>query len=235
MFHVKHSEKEVSISMDISSSKLKLITEYMESILKVNENINLTRISDDESAKLLHIEDSLSILPEISNAPDGKYIDLGSGGGFPGVPIGIASERETVLIDSVKKKMNAVDEILKELGISNIHTVGDRIEIYSTEHTNEFSVISARAVTSIPALLELASPLMRKGAHLILMKSHAQEPYDKLKTEEILGLKEISFREYNLSDDQTYRCIYVFEKIKDHDQKIPRRIGMAQKRPLVKI
>ena len=221
--------------MESNPNKKALIEGYMQSILKVNEKLNLTRISDLENAELLHILDSLAIIDEINEAPDGKYIDLGSGGGFPGVPIAIISERETVLIDSVKKKMTAVNQILKDLNISNIETVGERIEDYSKEHPEEFSVITARAVSSIPALLELASPLSKHGGHLILMKSHEVEPYDKEKALIELGLKEIGFREYNLKDDDIYRCVLVFEKVGDHSPKLPRRTGMAQKRPIAAI
>ena len=219
--------------MEISVENEKLIKEYMQSILEVNNNINLTRITDDHSAEILHLEDSLSILPDLNKAPEGKYIDLGSGGGFPGVPLGIASGRDTFLIDSVKKKMNAVQQILDDLNIDNIHSVGERIEEFAHHHVNEFSVVTARAVSSLPALLELASPLMKKGAHLILMKSHESEQYDKEKALNLLGLKQIDFREYTLSDDETYRTVYVFEKVADHDEKFPRRIGMAQKRPVI--
>lgn len=218
----------------ISNGANELLEKYLFEILEVNKKLNLTRVTDYNKAKLLHLEDSLSILEEISSSPDGRYLDLGSGGGFPGVPIGIVSGRRTTLIDSVKKKMIAVNEVLEKIGLSNqIDTVGERIEDYSIENPEEFSVITARAVSSTAALLELASPLLKISGHLILMKSKEQESFNKDATESKLGLKQISFREYYLSDNETYRCVYVFEKVSKPSVKLPRRVGVAQKKPLV--
>lgn len=218
----------------ISNKANELLDRYLIEILEVNKKLNLTRVTDYDEAKLLHLEDSLSILEEISSSPDGRYLDLGSGGGFPGVPIGIVTNRETTLIDSVKKKMVAVEGVIQSIGIDNhITTVGERIEDYSIENPEAFSVITARAVSSTAALLELASPLLGKGGHLILMKSKEKEPFNEELAEKKLGLKQISFREYYLSDNETYRCVYVFKKIDKPTVKLPRRVGMAQKRPLV--
>lgn len=219
--------------MESSKNDIKnLLDDYLAEILKVNKNLNLTRVTDFNTAQLLHIEDSLLILDEVNSAPEGKMLDLGSGGGFPGVPLAIASGRETILIDSVKKKMSAVDNILKQLNITNVNVSGDRIEEYSLEHPEEFSVITARAVSSLPALLELASPLLKENGHLILMKSREIESYNEDIALSELGLKLISTREYMLSDKETFRCVYVFKKIQKHSKKVPRRNGMAQKRPL---
>ena len=129
--------------------------------------------------------------------------------------------------------MKAVKDVVDQLGLNNIETIGERVEDYSKEHADEFSVVSARAVASLPALLELASPLMKQNARLILMKSHETEQYDIDRALEILGLELMTEREYKLSDNETFRRIYVFEKVKPHGKEIPRRTGLAQKRPLV--
>ena len=87
---------------------MSLMQRYLDSILEANKVTNLTRITDGEQARLLHIEDSLVGLPEVNEAPTGLYGDLGSGGGFPGVPLALATGRKTLLVDSVKKKMAIV-------------------------------------------------------------------------------------------------------------------------------
>lgn len=212
-----------------------LISKYLELILKINEQINLTRITDPEEAHILHIEDSITALKELNAAPDGLYGDLGSGGGFPGVPLAILSGRKTFLIDSVKKKMNAVSNILKELSLSDqIETYSGRIEELSEIKAGEFSVLTARALSKLPSLMELSSPLLKDGGSLICLKSHTEK--DELdsayKLEDKLGLKLISKRELLLSDKVTYREIITFKKISKPKIKLPRKIGMAQKRPL---
>ena len=85
-----------------------LIDRYLDLILEANKTTNLTRIDSKEKAQLLHVEDSLVALPEINEAPEGLYGDLGTGGGFPGVPVAIMTGREAVLVDSVKKKVALV-------------------------------------------------------------------------------------------------------------------------------
>lgn len=211
-----------------------LIDRYMSSVLEVNKTLNLTRIEDSEEARLLHIEDSLSGLKELDNAPDGKYVDLGSGGGFPGVPLAIASGRETLLVDSVKKKMAAVQSIIDALGLSSVSTYDGRIEDLSTQQREQFSAATARALAKLSVLMELASPLLKQGGVLICYKAQlSEEELDKaLKLQSYLGMKLKSDREFLLSDNVTHRRIIVFEKVKQPGLKLPRRIGLAQKKPL---
>lgn len=205
---------------------------YLTAVLKANEKTNLTRVTDIEEATLLHLEDSLAVLDELNDAPDGLYADLGSGGGFPGVPLALASSRETVLVDSVKKKMAEVSIILEEFGWSDqISTYDKRIEELAIERPQSFSVVTARALTSLPSLLELASPLLKQGGQLIALKAKEEDDFHNPSLESKLGMKLKSKRNYYLSDNESYRTVYVFEKCKDPEVKLPRRIGMAQKRP----
>ena len=210
------------------------IQHYLEALLKVNESINLTRITDGSDARLLHIEDSLSGLEELNNAPEGLYGDLGSGGGFPGVPLALASGRETVLVDSVQKKMRAVQGILDDLGLNDtISTYGGRIEDLAIEKRGQFSVLTARALAPLPSLLELASPLLEIGGELICYKAPVEDELDDaLRIQDKLGFELVSKREFTLSDNETNRCILVFKKMKEPAIKLPRRVGLAQKKPL---
>lgn len=219
--------------MDIDITRLmnKTIEEYLKKILEVNKNINLTNITDFEQAKILLLEDSLSVIDELNQAPEGLYGDLGSGGGFPGVPLGIASNRETLLIDSVSKKMNAVKHILQDLNIENITTYDNRIEELALEKPKVFSVLTAKGLSQIPSLLELASPLLKDKGQLIALKSRAEEQFSNKGLEDKLGMRLIKERDYKLSDDNIFRKVYVFEKYKEPEVKLPRRIGLAQKKP----
>ncbi len=221
----------------MSTYQEELVDRYLLRILEVNQTINLTRITDIKSARMLHIEDSLSVLDEMNVSPAGLYGDLGSGGGFPGVPLGIYSERKTMLIDSVKKKMSAVQGIINELALDDeISTYAGRIEELSQEYRGKFSVLTARALSSLPSLIELASPLLVDSGHLICLKSQADEEEisQAKELEELVGMKLIKERDFYLSDGETYRRIFVFEKSSEPEIILPRRIGMAQKKPLQK-
>ena len=208
---------------------------YLDLILEANKRTNLTRITSREEAEVLHLEDSWVGLPEINRAPDGRYGDLGSGGGFPGVPIALATGRETVLVDSVKKKMAIVDSVLDELGIGEqVSTYRGRIEELALSQPQSFSVLTARALARLGALLELASPLLVKGGVLVCYKAQLSE--EELKearcVESMLGMRLISTREVMLSDGETKRTIVAFEKVGKSLVKLPRRIGAAQRNPL---
>lgn len=212
-----------------------LCRRYLDSILKANETTNLTRITNEDQAILLHIEDSLVGLPEVKEAPGGLYGDLGSGGGFPGVPLALATGRETILVDSVKKKMAIVQSILDELGLSQqVVTSSERIEDLPVDYEERFAVLTARALSRLVSLIELASPLLFKGGRLVCYKAQvtSEELEEAKAVQDLVGMKLISQREALLSDGETKRTILVFEKVARPRIKLPRRVGLAQKQPL---
>lgn len=214
---------------------MSLMQRYLDSILEANKVTNLTRITDGEQARLLHIEDSLVGLPEVNEAPTGLYGDLGSGGGFPGVPLALATGRKTLLVDSVKKKMAIVQSALDDLSLSEqISTSSERIEDLPLEYKEKFAVLTARALSKLVSLIELASPLLKNGGRLVCYKAQlsSEELEEALAVQDLVGMKMISQREICLSDGETTRTIVVFEKISKSRIKLPRRIGLAQKQPL---
>lgn len=220
--------------IEVSLEQRKLLDGHLHLVMELNKTVNLTRITSWEKGQLLHVEDSLLGLEAITKAPRGKYGDIGTEGGFPGIPLAIMTGRETVLVDSVGKKTKALDFIIKELGLSNqISTFNGRTEDLALEQPNSFSAITARALSSLPSLLELSSPLLKQGGQLLCYKAH---PDDKEVTqatllEKKLGLKLIDIYEGYLSDNESHRIIFVFEKIHEAEVSLPRRSGMAQRRP----
>ena len=214
---------------------MSLMQRYLDSILEANKVTNLTRITDGEQARLLHIEDSLVGLPEVNEAPTGLYGDLRLGGGFPGVPLALATGRKTLLVDSVKKKMAIVQSALDDLSLSEqISTSSERIEDLPLEYKEKFAVLTARALSKLVSLIELASPLLKNGGRLVCYKAQlsSEELEEALAVQDLVGMKMISQREICLSDGETTRTIVVFEKMGKSRIKLPRRIGLAQKQPL---
>ena len=205
-----------------------LLDKHLELVIEENKVTNLTRIVDWESAQVLHVEDSLAGLPEVEEALEGPYLDMGSGAGFPGIPLAIMTGRETLLADSVGKKTRALDSFAAELGIDDIvSTYHGRIEDLSLQQPNHFSLVTARALSSLASLLELASPL------LVCYKTHS-ESEELEHAREIarkLGMEFVSSRGFTLSDGETSRAIIVFRKRCNPSMKLPRRVGMAQKKP----
>lgn len=182
---------------------------------------------------LLHIEDSLSCIDEFTSQ-EGPFLDIGTGGGFPGVPLAIASGRTGVLIDSVQKKARAVQEMIDELNLSNmIQARGIRSEELALEVGEKFHTVIARAVSSLPTVLELATPLLVFHGEFIALRGKEDERSieEGNRIAEKLGLEMISSR--HLYIGETYeRNILVFKKVGKPTIKLPRRNGMAQKKPL---
>lgn len=120
-----------------------LLDKHLELVIEENKVTNLTRIVDWESAQVLHVEDSLAGLPEVEEALEGPYLDMGSGAGFPGIPLAIMTGRETLLADSVGKKTRALDSFAAELGIDDIvSTYHGRIEDLALQQPNHFSLVT---------------------------------------------------------------------------------------------
>ena len=217
----------------LDSTKQEKIRAYLELVIEKNKEINLTRIDTEEKGMLLHIEDSLSCLDEFERQ-EGEFLDIGTGGGFPGVPLAIASGRTGVLIDSVQKKARAVQEMIEELGLDNqIQALGVRSEELALDVGERFSTVVARAVSSLPVVMELATPLLTPEGELIALRGKEDEVDETLieRVSEKLGLRLISKKHIYISEIYE-RTIYVFKKVSQPTIKLPRRNGMAQKRPL---
>ena len=214
-------------------NKEELVLKHLELVIKMNKIVNLTRIESFSSGRLLHIEDSLSGLEDLNKCSDGVYGDMGCGAGFPGIPLAIYSGRETVLIDSVGKKTKAIDGFIKELNLNNVKTYNGRIEDLAQVMPKKFTALTARALSSLSSLIELASPLLMDGGRLICYKAHIEEEEIKhvKDLENKLGMKFLYKRDFLLSDNETNRCIIVFKKTSQPEIKLPRRVGLAQKKP----
>ena len=219
----------------LSDNQKALIKKHLECVIEANKVTNLTRIDSMDSGMLLHIEDSLAALEEAEKAPAGKYIDLGSGGGFPGFPLAIATGRKTTLIDARQRKVELLNDFAEQLGLSDqVIAVHARIEEFSRIHKNQYSLVTARALSKLSILLELASPLLKQGGRLICYKARMEESEleHAKKISKQVGFSLVSLDEYFLSDSETFRTLVVFEKIGPSKVKLPRRDGFAQNKPL---
>ena len=210
-----------------------LIEKHLTLVIEANKTTNLTRIVSIEEAMVLHVEDSLSGIEELDSAPQGLYGDIGTGAGYPGIPLSIVSGRKTLLIDTRKKKMDIVQGIVESLGLANqIQTYAGRAELLAQSMPGKFSALTARALSKLSVLLELASPLLKSGGMLICYKSHVDddELNDALRVQDIVGMKLVSDRTFTIHEYD--RRILVFKKVKKPSVKLPRQEGQAQKNPL---
>jgi len=209
-----------------------LLKRHLELVIEANKTTNITRISTWDEGMLLHVEDSLIGLPEVEVAPEGRLVDIGSGAGYPGIPLAIESDRTTLLADSVGKKTAILASMVEELGLDNVEVYTGRIEDLAREKTGVFAVVTARALAQLSVLMELASPLLQDGGRLVCYKANVsdEELQHALSLQERLGMSLVSDRAVELGDAR--RRIISFEKSGSPQINLPRKTGMAQKRPL---
>lgn len=202
-------------------SKIKL-QKFEDLLLKYNEDINLTNIVDHEEIKVKHFLDSIE--PTKHFKFEGNVIDIGTGGGFPGIPLAIyLPSVNFTLIDSTAKKINFINTVIKELDLSNVKTIIGRAEEVSKNNREIFDITTSRAVAHLRVLAEYSLPFLKIGGHMLSYKS--REVYDEIKEAkeivEKLGGKVVETIEYNV--EKYERSLIIIEKISETPEKYPRR------------
>lgn len=206
---------------------------YAELLKDWNTRINLTAITDDEEIRIKHFEDSLTILPYIKE--NSTLVDVGTGAGFPGIPVAIERpDVQVTLVDSLEKRVKFLNCVVETLGLTNVTCVHSRAEDFGKmpEYREQFDYATARAVASMPVLLEYCLPLVKVGGKFIAMKgaNAADEKFDKaLKT---LGGKLTAADRFTLEGTDMERCIFTVEKTGKTPPQYPRKAGLPTKKPL---
>ena len=208
---------------------------YMEGILQWNEKINLTAIRDREEFITKHFVDSILCyrFSEYENAE--SVADIGTGAGFPGVPLAIISQdKEFVLADSLNKRLKVIDELTSDMGLDNVATVHGRAEelARNKKYREQFDVCVSRAVANMTVLVEYCLPFVRVGGYLLAYKGPdaEREVRDAEKALNLLGGRLNRIESVNLADFD--HNIIVIEKIKETPSKYPRKAGTPAKEPI---
>lgn len=234
---IKGAEK-LGVSLD--TSKLEQFATYYRELVDWNNRINLTAITDIDDVQVKHFLDSLTLIPIICERVHGSccIIDVGTGAGFPGVPLKIAiPDIKMVLLEATAKKVSFLEYIITKLELSDIEVIKGRAEeaAQNPRFRERFDVAVARAVTELPVLCELTLPFSTSGGCVIAQKKGdiQLELEQSLKAIETLGgrLSKVEKVRAEGLDDERY--LVVVDKIKATPEKYPRRPGMPEKRPLI--
>lgn len=224
--------------MNLTKKQEELLNKHLEMVLISNKVHNLTRITDPLKAKILHIEDSLQAMNEINELNNiNLCADMGSGGGFPGIPLSIVSQKDFTLIETVGKKADCLKSFISELNIeTSISVSNERVEEHAKNNRLKYDLVTARALSSLSSLLELASPLIKINGHFLSYKGeNIDEELDIANhVENKFGFQLISNRLYTLSDRETKHRILLYKKVNESKIKLPRKLGFAQKKPFSK-
>ncbi len=203
---------------------------YEQMLIETNKKFNLTSIDDPEEIRIKHFEDSLTIKSYINDGM--KVLDIGSGAGFPGIPLRIEKNFDLTLIDSVNKKVNFMNQVIDELDLKNTRAVHVRAEDYAKDHREEFDMVISRAVANLSTLSEYALPFLKVGGIFIAMKGpKAEEEYEDAQNAlKILGGELINIDSLDLYGNT--RKNILIKKVRSTKKKYPRDKNLPKKKPL---
>ena len=220
---------------NIDSSKKEKFDKYLELLQEWNNKINLTAITDKDGIELKHFYDSLTISEYIK--PNSSLIDVGTGAGFPGIPLKIKDESiKLTLLDSLNKRLLFLEEVEKELKLENVENVHGRAEDIGQEKNfrEKFDYATSRAVARLSVLVEYLLPFVKLGGYCICMKGPniEEELKDAEKAIKVLGGEIEKIDNFKLENDENERNIIIIKKIKNTPKQYPRKAGIPTKEPI---
>ncbi len=225
----------LKIGIDLTESKYQNLYQYAALIQQTNKVMNLTAVDDDAGILWRHFIDSCQVLRYIPIAQCDKIADIGSGAGFPGMPLAIVSGARATLVDALNKRVNFLNGVIDDLGLDNVEALHDRAESFARrpEYRESFDYVFCRAVTDLAVLIEYVVPLLKVGGHFIAYKS------SDIKTE--VAASENALKQLNSKITEIFeytdnygvlRTLVCVKKLATTIDKYPRRVGIPAKRPL---
>ena len=227
--------KELGITLD--EVQKKQFTDFYEYLVEKNKVMNLTGITEFQEVLIKHFLDSLACVKAVDMSRIKRIMDIGTGAGFPGVPLKIAFPHlEACLLDSLKKRVNFLEETFQLLKLENITAIHGRAEEYAKnkQYRETYDLCVSRAVSNLATLSEYCLPYVKTGGYFISYKSGTvqEEVEQAQKAVKILGGKIQDVVYFQLPDSEIQRSLVVIEKIKATPGRYPRKAGTPLKEPL---
>ncbi len=229
-----------NLGLRLSLAQLESFRRYYRWLVRWNDRVNLTTVTKWEDVQTRHFLDSLSVAEAVPAAmlDSGRSVDIGTGAGLPGIPLKIAfAGGRWSLVDATAKKVDAVNELVNELGLDGIEAVHARAETigHADGMRESFDLVTARAVAPMPVLAELALPFCRVGGVAVVHKTDGAdaEIASAKYAIEVMGGKVARTVRYVFEEPDSRRKLIVIEKVRPTPDRYPRRPGMPSKRPLM--
>ena len=219
-------EETKKLGIELTSQQLEKLNQFYELLISWNQKMNLTRITEKEDVYLKHFYDSLTLSKVIDLNQNLTLCDVGSGAGFPGIVLKICFPNlKITLLDSLQKRVNYLNEIIKELDLKNIEAIHTRAEDYAKQNREKFDIVTARAVANLKILSELCIPMVKVSGSFIAMKANIEEEIEN-STEILkkLDSKIEKIETFYLPIENSIRNIIMIQKQKSTNNLYPRRI-----------
>ena len=230
------------INIEISDDQINCFEKYYELLIEKNKVMNLTAITDKEDVIVKHFIDSIALIPYlldkgINTNNELKIIDIGTGAGFPGLPLKIMMpDVKFTLLDSLNKRVSFLNEVIDELKLKDIKALHGRAEDFAKqkEYRENFDLCVSRAVANLSTLSEYCLPYVKTGGQFVPYKSGKidEELSQAKKAVSVLGGKITDVVKFQLGDTDMERSFVVIEKEKNTPKKYPRKAGLPSKEPL---
>jgi len=220
-------------AINLTKEQENLFELYFEELISYNKHTNLTAITKKDDVYYKHFYDSLTLIPFIENK-GGSLCDMGSGAGFPSLPLKlIYNDLKVTIIDSSTKRIKFLEGLVEKLNLNDVEIVNSRIEEYGVNNQEKFDYVSARALGNLTLITEMALPMLKKGGNFLAMKGSKvdEEINEALNAINLTGGKILNQMNLELPYNYGFRSIVVINKIKSI-KGYPRRYQEMIKKPL---
>lgn len=230
------------INIDISSEQLCQFDKYYNMLIEKNKVMNLTAITEKDEVIVKHFVDSIALIPylkdmNILSNNELSIIDIGTGAGFPGIPLKIMlPDIQITLLDSLNKRVGFLNEVISELGLTKVNAIHGRAEDYALDnkYRENFNICVSRAVANLSTLSEYCLPFVEKDGYFISYKAgDCEEEINNSKNAiKLLGGKIRKVEEFILPESDASRVFVFIKKLENTNRKYPRKAGIPSKKPL---
>jgi len=210
------------------------LLQYADALLETNKVMNLTAITDPADVATLHFLDSAALLT-LADFAGKRVVDVGTGAGFPGMPLRILEPSiRLTLLDSLGKRITFLQGVCDQLGLVNVECIHARAEEFASKHRESYDIATSRAVASLPLLAELSLPLVKVGGYFLPMKAvdSDEELASAAHAIRVLGGRLADVKDYRIPGTEVTHRLVVIEKVTPSPAKYPRAFAKIKKSPL---